>query len=89
MTVTNKGQPTSTSDFFPAEAEDLLKQLCMSLTFHMPNPKVASLEFIAGYIAHKVTKTLSGKGCIALVKPNGNAPANGLISHQTGEVFHT
>ncbi|KAH7952958.1 hypothetical protein HPB49_002982 [Dermacentor silvarum] len=49
----------------------------------LPNPEIATLALIGGYLARVMAEKLNCQGCIELVeKPNGNAPVDGLIPYQ-------
>lgn len=78
----NTQKPTCTSnDFFPSAAKNRLRDLCT--TPWLPNPEVASIALIGGYLARALSERLSCESCIQLVeKPKGNAPVDGLIGYQ-------
>ncbi|KAH7977478.1 hypothetical protein HPB49_001859 [Dermacentor silvarum] len=67
--------------FFPSAAKNRLRDLCT--TPWLPNPEVASIALIDGYLARVLFERLSCESCIQLVeKPKANAPVDGLIAYQ-------
>lgn len=49
----------------------------------LPNPEIATLALIGGYLVRVMTEKLNSKGCTEVVKnPKGNAPVDGLIAYQ-------
>lgn len=80
--VTQKSSRPDKS-FFPSAAEERLQELCTTPRQWLPNPEVASLALIGGYLARVVTEKVSCKDCVNLVeKLKGNAPVDGLIEYQ-------
>lgn len=60
-----------------------LRELSLSVVPYLPNPIVASIAYIGGYVARVVAEKVPCENCIAIIqKPNGNSAAEGLISYQ-------
>lgn len=69
--------------FFPVAAENRLREVCVRQNQWLPNPEIASLALIGGYLARVVAEKLCCEGCNEIVeKPKGNAPVDGLIAYQ-------
>lgn len=69
--------------FFPLTAENRLREVCTWPNQWLPNPEIASIALIGGYIARVVAEKVSCQDCIDTVeKPKGNAPVDGLIAYQ-------
>ncbi|KAG0435080.1 hypothetical protein HPB47_018692 [Ixodes persulcatus] len=69
--------------FFPPAAEQRLRGMCSMPGQWLPNPEVAAIALIVGYLARVMTEKLNCQDCVERVeKAKGNAPVDGLIAHQ-------
>ncbi|KAH6942939.1 hypothetical protein HPB50_012246 [Hyalomma asiaticum] len=81
--VTTGSTNTPDKSFFPVAAINRLREICTRSNQWLPNPEIATLALIGGYLARVMAEKLSCQGCIELVeKPNANAPVDGLIAYQ-------